>query len=331
MKMKKISAVFLSAMLTVATLSGCSGGNDKTQSSTGSGDSITAPGDVTNIEFEDADIVIEGSTEAVIFDEDGFKLTCTGIIETESGNPNGNAGVASSAIGLKVENNSSKNIGMNLNYPYVNGILTMGGYIVFAPGFNEVGDYPLCYDSTYGVELFGSEYPIEKVTSVFIYITIYDYDDSEDEGITKSVLIYPEGKDNAKLYRRELQESDTLIYSDEYVDIVAVGSIYSDDDIYATSFCVTNKTDKFINVLTSKEKSFSTEILEAGEREYILKNAPPGQTLFTPFGWFYSGNSALSGEDDNFDITCSFLAEYADKEGEYIVSTDKITFPWKVE
>lgn len=331
MKMKKFGAVLLSAMLTVAALSGCSKANGNNQSGTGTGDSIAAPGDLTNIEFEKADIVIEGNNEAVIFDEDGFKLTCTGLTKTENKNPSGNVDIVSSAIALKVENNSSKNIEMYVDYPYVNGILTLGGSIVFAPDFNDTGDYPLCYDYDYDMELFGGEYPIEKVTSVFVYFTIYDYDDPEDEGILKKVAIYPEGKDAAKLYRRELKEGDTLIYSDEYVDIVVVGPIYSDDDIFATSFCVTNKTDKYINVLTSKEKSFSTEVLEAGAREYICKNTPPGQTLFSPFGWFYSGNSALSGPEDTFDITCSFHAEYSDKVGEYIVSTDKITFPWKVE
>lgn len=332
MKMKKFSAVLLSAMLAVSVLSGCSKANSNNQSGTGTGDSITAPGDLTNIEFEKADIVIEGNNEAVIFDEDGFKLTCTGLTKTESENPNGNVGIDFSAISVKVENNSSKNIEMYLDYPYVNGILTVGGSIVFAPGFTDVGDYPLCYDTYYSDELYGSEYPIEKVTSVFVYFTIYDYDDPEDEGIVKKVAIYPEGKDAAKLYRRELEEGDILIHSDEYVDIVAVRSVYyAADDIYATSFCVTNKTDKFINVLTSKEKSFSTEVLEAGEREYILKNAPPGQTSFVLFGWFYSANSDLSGPEDTFDITCSFHAEYSENEGEYIVSTDKITFPWKAE
>ncbi|MBQ8790205.1 MAG: hypothetical protein IJZ51_02705 [Ruminiclostridium sp.] len=332
MKMKKFGAVLLSAMLAVSALSGCGRSNGNNQSGSGSGDSITAPGDLTNIEFDKNCIVIEGNTETVIFDEDGFKLSCMGITKTENENPNGNAGIDSSAIALKVENNSSKNIEMNLDYPYVNGILTLGGSIVFAPGFNDTGDYPLCYDNTCGAELYGGEFPIEKVTSVFLFFTIYDYDDPEDEGITKSVAIYPEGKDAAKLYRRELEEGDILIHSDEYVDIVAVRSVYySDDDIYATSFCVTNKTDKSINVLTSKEKSFSTEILEAGEREYIATNIPPGQTGFILFGWFYAGNSALSGPEDTFDITCSFHAEYSDKPGEYIVSTDKITFPWKAE
>ena len=331
MKMKKFGAVLLSAMLTVAALSGCSKANGNNQSGTGTGDSITAPGDLTNIEYEEADIVIEGNNEAVIFDEDGFKLTCTGLTKTEKKNPDGYADIVSSAIALKVENNSSKSIEMYVDYPYVNGILTMGGSIVFAPYLNDMGDYPLCYDYDYDMELFGGEYPIENITSVFVYFTIYDYDDPEDEGILKKVAIYPEGKDAAKLYRRELKEGDTIIYSDEYVDIIAVGSIYSDDDIYATSFCVTNKTDKYINVLTSEEKSFSTEVLEEGGRKSIVKVAPPGQTMFSPFGWFYSANSALSGADDNFDITCSFHVEYSENEGEYIVSTDKITFPWKVE
>lgn len=327
--MKKPVAILLSAMLAAAMLSGCSGNNPDNGKPE---NALADPGDVTNIEFTDADIVIDRNTETVIFDEDGFKLTYTGMTETEGENPNGNVGVASSAIGIKVENNTSKNIGMDLSYPFVNGILTMGGSIAFAPGYNDIGDFPLRYDTYYGEELFGGEYPIEKVTSVFIYFTIYDYDDPEDEGITKSVLIYPEGKDAAKLYRRELQEGDTLIYSDENIDIVAVGSVYyTDDDIYATSFCITNKTDKYINVLTSKEKTFSTEVLEAGEREYIVKNAPPGQTSFTAFGWFYGGNSALSGADDTFDITCSFYVEYNDNPGEHIASTDKITFTWKAE
>ena len=68
MKMKKFGAVLLSAMLTVAALSGCSQskGNNQSGSGSGSGDSITAPGDLTNIEFEKADIVIEGNNEAVI-------------------------------------------------------------------------------------------------------------------------------------------------------------------------------------------------------------------------------------------------------------------------
>lgn len=89
-----------------------------------------------------------------------------------------------------------------------------------------------------------NETNIGKVTDIELEFRVYDSNDWMAEPVAEtSVHVYPYGEENATLYTREIQDTDTVIVDNDFV--TAVVTDYENDDIwgYTVNLFLVNKTD----------------------------------------------------------------------------------------
>lgn len=316
MKMKKFGAVLLSAMIMGTMISGCSAEKPLDPS----GYTLSSyKGDTQNINFLNSDMEIEGTDYklTLLYTSAELDLYFKNV-EIDEAQTNA---LKAFKITLYYNNKSDKRMKILTGDAYVNGIKVIGKMIEFPADSQGEKKVDLFYYSKYDSDIFAQEddLPIKSVDSVFLRFNV-----SENYDIFSFVL-YPGGKDKARLHRREKQEKDIVIHSDENVDILAVNSIYKGSG-FGTVFYIANKTDDYVTV-AAEDQSFSVNVSQKKSEDKIIEIAP-GQCTYEPYFWFDSENSGAT-EQNGFDITCRFKARKQGAEkGEYIVSTEKIKFSW---
>lgn len=85
---------------------------------------------------------------------------------------------------------------------------------------------------------------IERFTDIELNFSVSDSEDWTAEPIaTPTIHVYPYGESNATVYKREAQDTDTVIMDNEYAKVIVTG--YGDDHLwgYTAKLYIENKSD----------------------------------------------------------------------------------------
>lgn len=343
MKIKKITAILLSTMMMAGTLSGCGGGESKPKEPNKETYEIVETGlaDMDDISFieKDADAVIEGTDakDTVIYDKDGFKAKLISINPGEAGsNP-----LDTFTTCWQFENNTDAIKTVKPRFALINGcpVRSPGFYCQIESGQTseeaEITGFALGNGYPNEMLFRDGKHPFGEITSITYYLDVDEDSWSSDDDILITVTIYPQGKEKAKAHRREIVQSDVLVYSDKYVDIYSVHSFYYSDSYVSTMYAV-NKSDTEIGIWVNPD-NYGIELVNgnpSGKARTFMYNAIPGQAVYFTREWIT--NDMIAGEkpDDKFDITAAFLIQdmkyekEEEKKEKFLAVTDNITFPW---
>lgn len=203
--MKKIIFLFLVAV--VLTLSGCSKSFDfeADQDSKEFGNTYTPqPTEDTYKNDNDPEIDDEPSqiAEQVVYDDSGYKITITGFDQSSGLD-----------ITLLIENNSDASIVVIPEYCIVN------GYTVDASMYTEIAPGKKANDSVSISETSVNLSGIGKFTDIQLSFIIQD--DSWDTLLTTGPINLETS--NSGKYTQEYDDSGSIIYQDDHVNIVSQG------------------------------------------------------------------------------------------------------------
>ena len=343
MKLKKLTAILLSAMMMAGALSGCDGGESKPKEPNKVTYEIVETGlaDMDDMSFieKDANAVIEGTDarETVVYDKDGFKATLISINPGETGsNP-----LDYFTTCWKFENNTDAIKAVKPRFALINGcpVRSPGFYCQIESGQTseeeEITGFVLGDGHSNEILFRDGKHPFEEITSITYYLDVDEDSWSADDDILIAVTIYPQGKEKAKAHRREIVQSDVPVYSDKYVDIYSVHSFYYGHSYVSTMYAV-NKSDTEIGIWVSPD-NYGIELVNgnpSGKAITFMYNVIPGQTVYFTREWIT--NDMIAGEKpvDKLDITAAFLIQDMKYEQEewkkkkFLAVTDNITFPW---
>lgn len=180
----------------------------------------------------------------------------------------------SMVLTMNVENKTDTKIVMTSLEDSLNGLQVSSGM------YQEItaGKSSIVSDEWYSAEV---QYVDQsEITDIALGLWIFTADDSDDSGESENLLeqtvhIYPYGEDQAAVYDRELQDTDTELYSDGDITVYSLG--LSEDDLWGQihEVYIVNNSDKNIYV-SAEDVSINDKMLdpywactvEAGNRAY---------------------------------------------------------------
>ncbi len=142
------------------------------------------------------------------------------------------------------------------------------------------------------------EWGVTSFTDIAINFQVYDSEDwSAGNIVDKTVHYYPEGKRNAEVFDREMEDGDFLLCDNAYMTAVATG--YWSDDYYAyiIGIYLENKTDA--ELMFALDNAYVNEI-ECDP--FYATTVGAGNRKFTEIGWYQedfdeAGILVLSADD----------------------------------
>ncbi len=226
--------------------------------------------------------------EIVVVDNDECSIKITGI------DPDGDWGYA---VKVALENKSSdKTYMFSVSTGAVNGVEYDPFFATeIAPGkkSNNTIDFTTSTLEGYG---------IEKFTDIELSFHVYDSNDWMADAVAEETThVYPYGEDNAEMFVREPQDSDTVIVDNDYATVIVTG--YRMDDIwgYTADMFFVNKTDK--------QLMFGTDDVSVNgymADPFFAKSVSPGKCAFGSMQWSedtFSENGIEEVEDIEFTLS----------------------------
>lgn len=123
---------------------------------------------------------------------------------------------------------------------------------------------------------------INKFTDVEINFRVYDSEDWTADPVAEvTAHVYPYGEENAEIFARELQPTDTILADNEYVTVIFTGC--EDDDIwgYSANLYIVNKTETSIMVSVD-EASINGFMIDP----FYADTVNAGKVAFSTISWF---------------------------------------------
>lgn len=128
-------------------------------------------------------------------------------------------------------------------------------------------------------------------TDIELNFVVYDSEDWLGEPVAQATAhVYPYGEDKAASFVREIKDTDTVLVDNEYVQIVAVGTL-EDEWGYNVVLYMQNKSDKNLTVSTD-EVSVNGYMMDP----FFGVDVAAGMCSYDTMNWFAS-------EFDDNDIT----------------------------
>ena len=242
---------------------------------------------VSDEEEEEENIVEEasewdGTFEPVtVIDSDECSFVVTGLEESSYGD---------FVLNIELENKSSEGTySFDLIDLSINGITGTGIYYEdLAPGekITDVVDLSVWNDL--------EEWEIDELSDITDIKISMQVDNAEDmsEVAYKEAHIYPQGEENAIAYHREDQDTDLVLFDNDYAKVVYIQTLYGTDAGMAFDLYVENKTDT--------DELFTIEnimINDAETNPFWLLYVDAGECSFSYIKWSASELEEAGIED----------------------------------
>lgn len=275
--MKKFAALLisLSFLLSLVACGGEPAADDSTAASEPASSSVPAESEIPTTAETEAEEKIS-LEEITVIDNEQCLVKITGI------DPDGMWGYSLNAY---FENRSADQTYMfAVDSAAVNGVQTdpfFAAEVAAGKKSNEVISFS---DSTL------SENGIDSFSDIELSFRVYDSEDwSADDVVTETVHVYPYGEENATLFVREPQDSDTVIVDNDDCTVIVTG--YMEDEIwgYTMNLYLVNKTDR--NLMFSVDNASVNGFMSD---PFWATSVIPGKVQFARMAW---SNDELAAND----------------------------------
>lgn len=122
---------------------------------------------------------------------------------------------------------------------------------------------------------------IEEVTDIELTFRVYDSDDwLADPVCQETVHVYPLGEDNATVYERPAQDTDTVLIDNDMATAIVTGYRYDDLWGYTADVYLVNKTDATV-MFTVDDAAVNGYMADP----FFATSINPGKCAFDSISW----------------------------------------------